>query len=98
VRKLVVAIALPITLEIDVRDNASDGELLVKILEHAGRIDPREHEGFIIQEVLDSKQNNANIIMRILEVQDQIEEEELEEKRRNNYYYLNNKDSVDNLF
>lgn len=86
-RKLTVTITMPVTLEIDVEDNANDAQLLVKILEHASEIDPRDHDGFVIQEVLDSRENNSNIIMRILDVQDQIEAEELEEKHKNNYYY-----------
>jgi hypothetical protein len=86
-RKLTVTVTMPVTLEIDVEDNASDAQLLVKILEHASEIDPRDHDGFVIQEVLDSRENNSNIIMRILDVQDEIEAEELEEKHKNNYYY-----------
>jgi hypothetical protein len=89
-RKLTVTVTMPVTLEIDVEDNANDAQLLVKILEHASEIDPRDHDGFVIQEVLDSRENNSNIIMRILDVQDQIEQEELEESNKNNYYNYEN--------
>jgi len=89
-RKLTVSIAMPVTIEIEVKEDARDEELLVKILEQASKIDPSDYDSFLIQEVLDSKENNANIIYRILDIQDQLEREELEEleeKKNNEYYY-----------
>lgn len=102
-RKINFTVTFPISLSLDVKEDASDEEILVRILQSAYALDPSEHDGMVIQEVIDSKENNANIIHRILDVQDRLEQEEeyflrSEEERMNNNYYLQQEDEIDNLF
>lgn len=85
-RKLVVTVTMPVTLNLEILDNESDAGILVKILQEAAKIDPRDHDGFFIQEVLDSREEYANIVNRIIDAQEYLYEEELESVKQNNYY------------
>lgn len=105
-RKINFTVTFPISLSLDVDDNATDKEILLKILKSSMELDPSEHDGMVIQEVLDSKEHNNNIVHRIIDLQEELESEESyynflaeEEDRKNNeYYYGQRIDEVDNLF
>lgn len=105
-RKINFTVTFPISVTVDVEDNATDGEVLMKILRTASELDPTEHDGMVIQEVLDSKEHNSNIVHRIIDLQEELASEEEyynflaeeEDKKNNEYYYCRILDQIDNLF
>jgi len=105
-RKINFTVAFPISVTIDVPDDCSYEQILVEIIKQSVQLDPTEHDGMVIQEVLDSRLNNNNVIHKILEIQDQLEADEEyynflaeeEDKKNNENYYRYCVDQIDNLF
>lgn len=105
-RKINFTVTFPVSVTMEVDDNASYEQILVQIIKESMQLDPAEHDGMIIQEVLDSKLHNENVVLKILEIQDELEADEKyynflaeEEDRKNNEnYYRYCMDEVDNLF
>ena len=105
-RKINFTVTFPVSVTMDVADDCSYEQILVEIIKSAVQLDPTEHDGMVIQQVLDSKLNNANVVHKILEIQDQLEADEEyynflseeEDKKNNEYYYSHCVDQIDNLF